>query len=250
MQFIQPDLLVQDQQNPQDWNRYAYVHNNPIRFNDPSGHMINECKGEGCQGDPYATVHTVPIDSYNIPANPDPINYNTPSNPGSSLASLVKQWADRAIQTIDTFVGFAAAYPPKTNDNIYVYLTYSEHNQDDIKNAWRSVDEATVYNESAGNTYITGAQFESTKTIPINKAIGLYQTNRRGPFRELPEDGSPYLSTVYPGENQTVTFPACHPNQCTFNPMFHYDESVHVSLNLITGMTMLIPHQSKYIILP
>ena len=34
-------------ENPQAWNRYSYVRNNPIRYNDPSGHRVDD----GCLGD-------------------------------------------------------------------------------------------------------------------------------------------------------------------------------------------------------
>jgi RHS repeat-associated protein len=37
--FTQPDTIVSDPYNPQAWNRYAYVLNNPIRYNDPTGHI-------------------------------------------------------------------------------------------------------------------------------------------------------------------------------------------------------------------
>ena len=36
--FSQPDTIVPQPANPQDWDRYAYTRNNPVRFNDPSGH--------------------------------------------------------------------------------------------------------------------------------------------------------------------------------------------------------------------
>jgi len=49
--FLQPDTLIPDPSNPQAWNRYSYVGNNPIQFNDPTtGHMWDEsgCRTIGC----------------------------------------------------------------------------------------------------------------------------------------------------------------------------------------------------------
>lgn len=46
--FTQPDIIIPDQFNPQSWNRFGYVQNNPIRFNDPTGHMLDEGDGGGC----------------------------------------------------------------------------------------------------------------------------------------------------------------------------------------------------------
>jgi RHS repeat-associated protein len=43
--FIQPDTMVPAPYNPQYLNRYSYVDNNPIRYNDPSGHRIEEGTG-------------------------------------------------------------------------------------------------------------------------------------------------------------------------------------------------------------
>jgi hypothetical protein len=37
--FLQPDTIIPGLANPQSWNRYSYVTNRPINFNDPTGHM-------------------------------------------------------------------------------------------------------------------------------------------------------------------------------------------------------------------
>lgn len=46
--FTQPDTVVPTgSQGTQAWDRYAFVNNNPVRYNDPAGHMITD----GCSGD-------------------------------------------------------------------------------------------------------------------------------------------------------------------------------------------------------
>src|SRR5690349_15832634 len=37
--FLSPDDIIPDQYNPQAWDRYAYVFNNSINHNDPTGHI-------------------------------------------------------------------------------------------------------------------------------------------------------------------------------------------------------------------
>src|SRR5574341_1150759 len=37
--FSSPDSIIPNPANPQDFNRYSYVNNSPINYNDPSGHQ-------------------------------------------------------------------------------------------------------------------------------------------------------------------------------------------------------------------
>jgi len=41
--FIQADTIISDGYNPQDWNRYTYTRNNPLRYTDPSGRICVPC---------------------------------------------------------------------------------------------------------------------------------------------------------------------------------------------------------------
>jgi RHS repeat-associated protein len=40
--FTQPDTLIPDPGNPQAWNRFSYVANRPLTFNDPTGHAMDD----------------------------------------------------------------------------------------------------------------------------------------------------------------------------------------------------------------
>ena len=47
--FQQPDTIIPNAANPQSWNRFSYVRNNPILFNDPTGHMESCEDGDLCR---------------------------------------------------------------------------------------------------------------------------------------------------------------------------------------------------------
>jgi hypothetical protein len=50
---VQPDSIVPDFGNPLDWDRYTYARNNPVLYNDPTGHMAcwdEHANDPGCEG--------------------------------------------------------------------------------------------------------------------------------------------------------------------------------------------------------
>jgi len=46
--FLSADIIVPNPFNPQDLNRFSYVRNNPLRYTDPTGHVLTT----GDAGDP------------------------------------------------------------------------------------------------------------------------------------------------------------------------------------------------------
>jgi hypothetical protein len=49
--FVQADTLIPEStQGTQAWDRYAFVNNNPVRYNDPTGHRVDCGIGESCYG--------------------------------------------------------------------------------------------------------------------------------------------------------------------------------------------------------
>jgi hypothetical protein len=59
--FVSPDSIVPEPDNPQSYNRYSYVRNNPLNFTDPTGHCIVAYSGEVRMNDgPYGTSGLCP----------------------------------------------------------------------------------------------------------------------------------------------------------------------------------------------
>ncbi len=40
--MLSPDIVIQDEQNSQAYNRYSYCFNNPLKFTDPSGYVVED----------------------------------------------------------------------------------------------------------------------------------------------------------------------------------------------------------------
>ena len=57
-QFAQPDSIVPGAGDPRAWDRYAYVKNNPVLYNDPSGHDVGRAVS------PALRDENLPIDRY------------------------------------------------------------------------------------------------------------------------------------------------------------------------------------------
>ncbi len=68
--FIQPDSLIPGMANSQSWNRYSSVKNNPINFNDPTGHV--ECEpgsGDSCMSPGSTSTGSANISTYTPSSN-------------------------------------------------------------------------------------------------------------------------------------------------------------------------------------
>ncbi|GIK59108.1 MAG: hypothetical protein BroJett015_47710 [Chloroflexota bacterium] len=52
--FASADSIIPNPANPQSYNRYAYVLNRPVKYQDPTGHRPTDgCEYEGCELDDY-----------------------------------------------------------------------------------------------------------------------------------------------------------------------------------------------------
>jgi RHS repeat-associated protein len=100
--FIQPDSIVSENtQGVQAWDRFAYCNNNPVRWNDPSGHWIES----------LLDIASIAYDIYDISQNG--LNWGTglvlaanvgglilPGVTGGGLAVRTLTHADEAVDAV------------------------------------------------------------------------------------------------------------------------------------------------------
>ncbi|RMG42629.1 MAG: hypothetical protein D6719_06020 [Candidatus Dadabacteria bacterium] len=80
--FIMADTVIPDIENPQSWNRYAYVRNNPVNRIDPSGHADEKSSTDNTSQ--YSEDHPYTLDTVTV----------TPETAGKTTInwSLVPGW--------------------------------------------------------------------------------------------------------------------------------------------------------------
>jgi RHS repeat-associated protein len=62
--FVQPDTMLPDPYDPQALNRYSYCLNNPLRYTDPSGHIIDVALDLGFIGMDVVDIYNDPSDTW------------------------------------------------------------------------------------------------------------------------------------------------------------------------------------------
>ena len=97
--FASADTIVPDPTNPQSFNRYSYVNNNPVRFNDPTGHCIGAMSLIECMKaitSEYATRFNAAVDQA--------VDSTLTVDNGLTVASIVPYVGD----AVDVYDGYNA----------------------------------------------------------------------------------------------------------------------------------------------
>ncbi len=93
--FVSSDSIGIERENPQTRNRYAYVLNNPLKYNDPSGHCATAEEIDACE------ANANEIESYGFIVR-DLILFKAAWELGAILQAI-KDFINAAGWTIDTF---------------------------------------------------------------------------------------------------------------------------------------------------
>jgi RHS repeat-associated protein len=119
--FISPDTIIQSPANPQTINRYSYSLNNPLKYIDPSGHIV-EINGWNVQATdallrtcPYMPSEMVSLVT-DVVASPLYQAYDTLRSIDNPLTSALESAKETVtIQSGTPSNGWAAEYNPNNN---------------------------------------------------------------------------------------------------------------------------------------
>jgi RHS repeat-associated protein len=64
--FSSPDTIISNTYNPGNWDRFSYTNNNPINYNDPSGHARKDMDSPGCFDETCRVISKVKADAYSL----------------------------------------------------------------------------------------------------------------------------------------------------------------------------------------
>jgi hypothetical protein len=130
--FSQPDSIVPDPYNPQSLNRYSYVLNNPIRYNDPTGHSACDQIPAGparkaCQSGNYGVTEEA-IDA--LKGRPG-------SNPCAAFGEVTRAICDRGAETkTPTYNTLTVGGPIGPWTNLHVSITRDAYQQWYVGAGW------------------------------------------------------------------------------------------------------------------
>ena len=114
--MVSPDTIVPDPNNPQSFNRYSYVNNNPLVFTDPTGHCMQY--QENGDDEAFQVCHDAWIQLR---------DYIDPLTPDDGLARLYGEFlvplyqsgtTDRIVELLDIYGVEYEAPPTKISQNI------------------------------------------------------------------------------------------------------------------------------------
>jgi len=191
-QFTQPDTIIPDIKNPQSLNRYAYVLNNPIRYNDPTGH-VQSCEF-GDEGDCGRGADTAQIQKYftqdeKLKKNPRQVSwanyYATLHEVSLSIEKYRQNVNKTTLNVLNADIRTAASYKHLASVNTPQWL----HNH--------YMDE---YPEILGGGFVGG-----DATLGSKEGVGMGGANSGGPgiipqFKTTPRQ-PPFGSTPIPRRN-------------------------------------------------
>jgi RHS repeat-associated protein len=175
--FSSADSLIPGAGDPQAWDRYAFVNNNPTKYTDPTGHSLCEGYDDGCEDDGLIR------------------------NQGNPSSSRAQPWR----YSKDVVVGFHIGptgdiHVPNYDDDSYNGSAWvSNRNRDD--NFWVRFN--LTYDEAVGIT-ISDMTMETYSDYPVTLEEVLFETGNTSIIPKYAEYGREMPS----GFGSAFDFPA------------------------------------------
>jgi len=221
--FVSADIIIPQPGSSQGYDRYAYTHNNPINYNDPTGHRMDDgCLIDGCKGNRNLIIHSLYLGGFPFVLIPtDPQNYS--------------QKAEETYSTnedkVNAILGAAGLGADALEQGLYYRRSHRANDVDafisfnELEDGSISITSLTVWNNTDWIINVDTISINSAHTgteLIIGPVEGYYSVN---PPR-ITVQGSRGVANADPESRSTMSLTPSNPN----NPINIFSQNHHIDI--------------------